>query len=298
MKKLYTLENLSQARTLEKPAKLAVLGWPVSHSASPELHQPALDAHGINASYIRLEVQPAQLATAFATMRKQGFIGCNVTVPHKFEAIGCCNEVDSQALEIGTVNTVLFHEKSTLGFNSDGPGFMTAMREAFGLDLGETHSIIYGAGGGAGQAIATQCALQRPAKLTLVNRSLEKIETLARKLSAISPHTQIHTLTFDSADLIEKSHAADLLVQTTSIGLKATDLSVVPPDCILPRHCVYDTIYQPAETKFLQSARRKGCKTDNGLSLLIHQGAISFQKWFPGTDPLPHMRKAMESGAP
>ncbi|WP_411825812.1 shikimate dehydrogenase [Luteolibacter sp. AS25] len=295
MNKVYNIETLPQAATLSPPAKLAVLGYPVAHSASPELHQPALDAFNLDATYIRLEVLPGQLAAAFDSMKRLGFIGCNVTVPHKFEAIANCDVIDPLALQIGTVNTVIFDKGSTIGFNSDGPGFMNAMLSAFGLKLGETHSIIYGAGGGAGQAIATQCALLHPADLTLVNRSLGKIEELAQRLSAISPGTKIHTLTFDDVDLVERSHSADLLIQTTSIGLKSDDPSVVPPECILGKHCVYDTIYQPAETKFLKHARDKGCKTDNGLSLLINQGAISFQKWFPGKNPLPIMEMAMEN---
>lgn len=290
---VYTLETLAEAAALPKPAKLAVLGYPVGHSASPELHQPALEKIGFHGSYIRLEVKPGQLPEAFRAMIKLGFIGCNVTIPHKFEAISCCDEVSEQALQIGTVNTVIFRGNSALGSNSDGPGIKMAIRDAFDLELSKTHTVIYGAGGGAGQAIATQCALEKPNELTLVNRSLEKIETLARRLNKISPETKIRTLTFDDPSLVEKSHAGNLLIQTTSIGLKDGDPNIVSPDCILPEHCVYDTIYQPAETKFLRAARSKGCATDNGLSLLIHQGAISFQKWFPGENPLPLMKVAM-----
>lgn len=293
MQPVYTLDTIGQASSGSRPARLAVLGHPIAHSASPQLHQPALDAFGTGVSYVRLEVEPGRLAEAFKTMRKLGFIGCNVTVPHKFEAMATCTDISDEASVLGAVNTVVFGESKTMGYNTDGPGFARAISEAFGITLGETHSIIFGAGGGAGQAIATQCALQKPSRLTLVNRSLDKIHTLARRLASISPETEIHCLGFDAPELVSRCHAAELLIQTTSLGLKANDPAVIPDECLLPAHCVYDTIYQPPLTPLLAAARATGCRTENGLSLLIHQGAIAFQHWFPGTDPLPHMRAAM-----
>ena len=296
MNPVYTIATLDQAVSGDKPAKLAVLGYPVAHSASPELHQPALDAFGIDCSYIRLEVEPGRLPQAFSKMKELGFIGCNVTVPHKFEALDNCDEVSEEARILGAVNTVVFGENGSRGYNTDGPGIMEAISGAFGMDLGKTHTLILGAGGGAGQAIATQCALEKPGQLTLVNRSLDKIVALARKLERISPETDIFTLDFADPGFEDACHDADLLIQTTSLGLKPTDPPVISDGCFLSRQCAYDTIYQPPQTPFLASARSAGCRTDNGLSLLIHQGAIAFQHWFPGTDPLPHMRKAMGLG--
>jgi shikimate dehydrogenase len=293
MQPYLTLENLESAVTGAKPARLAVLGYPVSHSASPQLHQPALDAFGIAATYVRLEVRPGEVREAFETMRNLGFIGCNVTVPHKFEAMEACDAVSGQARVLGAVNTVVFGENETIGHNTDGPGFEQAIREAFGFFPGEVHTLILGAGGGAGQAIATQCALAKPNRLTLVNRSIGKIETIADRLRKISPKTEITAISFSDAALADHCHFADLLVQTTSLGLKLGDPQVIPDRCLLKRHCAYDTIYQPPETPFLASARRVGCRTDNGLSLLTHQGAIAFRHWFPNTDPLPQMRAAM-----
>lgn len=293
MKSVYTLSNLAESTSLAKPARLAVLGHPVAHSASPQLHQPALDAYQINASYVRIEVEPGEIQQAFDLMRSLGFIGCNITVPHKFEAMSCCSEVSSQARILGAVNTVVFSDSGTFGHNTDGPGFIAAIEEAFSIKANETHILILGAGGGAGQAIATQCCLQSPAKLTLVNRNIDKIEALALRLRKQSPSTQIQTATLNDPALKSFCHEADLLVQTSSLGLKSDDPKVIPDDYFLPHHCAYDTIYQPSETQFLTSALKAGCKIDNGLSLLIHQGALAFTKWFPDTQPLTHMRQAM-----
>ncbi len=295
MKAVYTLSDLHEAAALPKPARLAVLGHPVSHSASPRLHQPALDAFEIPCSYVRLEVDPGNLTKAFKLMRELDFIGCNVTVPHKFEAMSCCSDVSAQAQQLGAVNTVVFSENATLGYNTDGPGFIAAIEEAFGFRANRIHTLILGAGGGAGQAIATQCCLEKPEKLTLVNRSLEKLDELADRLRSLSPETQIQTLTLQDPRLKDFCHQADLLVQTSSLGLKPNDPKVIPDDFFLPHHCAYDTIYSPPETPFLASARKLGCKTDNGLSLLIHQGALAFQRWFPGKDALPFMREAMKN---
>ena len=293
MNPVYTLETLTQAANATLPARLAVLGCPVAHSASPELHQPALDAIGAGCAYIRLEVEPGRLAEAFAKLRELDFIGCNVTVPHKFEALDTCDKITDEARLLGAVNTVIFEKNASCGHNTDGPGIREAISDVFDLDLGNTHTLILGAGGGAGQAIATQCSLAKPRRLTLVNRSLEKIQALAMRLKEISPETEILTLSFDDPRLESACHEAQLLIQTTSVGLKPTDPAVIPDEFFLPHHCAYDTIYQPPETPFLASARKAGCRTDNGISLLIHQGAIAFQHWFPGTHPLPYMRRAM-----
>lgn len=293
MKPVHTLSDLAETTAGPKPARLAVLGHPVAHSASPQLHQPALDAFSINATYVRLEVAPGELPQAFKLMRELGFIGCNVTVPHKFEAMACCTNVSPQAQLLGAVNTVVFSENETYGHNTDGPGFIAAVEEAFAIKTNQVHTLILGAGGGAGQAIATQCCMEKPAKLTLVNRSLEKIDSLAARLRILSPGTEIRTLTLSDPALKQICHQADLLVQTSSLGLKADDPEVIPDDYFLPHHCAYDTIYKPAETRFLASARKAGCQTDNGLSLLIHQGALAFQHWFPGKNALPFMREAM-----
>ncbi len=302
MKAVYTLEDLVSRDVLdagaEKPARLAVLGWPVAHSASPQMHQPALDANGIDARYIRLAVEPGRILEAFSRMRDLGFVGCNVTVPHKLAALENCTAVDPAARMLGAVNTVRFDEDATCGFNTDGPGFARAIEDDFGVLLGGLSVAIVGAGGGAGQAIATQCVLQGVPKLVLVNRTLEKLGLLVARLTGLDSATEILSLAFDDPSLAEQCRACDLVVNTSSVGLKPEDPSILPADCLKPEHFVYDTIYQPAVTPLLALARSQGCRTSNGLSMLIHQGAFAFQHWFPKTDPvavLAVMRKALAS---
>jgi shikimate dehydrogenase len=297
MKQVYTMEDLAAWGGPDaggtKPVRLAVLGWPVAHSASPRMHQPALDALGIDARYIRLEVEPGGIPEAFARMRALGFIGCNVTVPHKFDALAHCDEVHPDARALGAVNTVRFDPDATRGFNTDGPGFARAIEEDFAVPLAGLRVAIAGAGGGAGQAIASQCALSGAAKLVLVNRSLEKLGPMIAKLRDSGPVPETLALSFDDSSLAEQCLDCDLIVNTSSVGLKEGDPSVLTAECLKPAHLVYDTIYQPPVTALLALAARCGCRTSNGLSMLLHQGVLAFQHWFPGSNPLEVMRAAL-----
>ncbi len=296
MKSVYTIDDLASRELLDaganQPARLAVIGNPVAHSASPQMHQPALDAHDIDARYIRLELTTEQLPEAFERMRQLKFIGCNVTVPHKFDALQLCDVVADEAKALGAVNTVCFGV-TTHGYNTDGPGFAKAIESSFGKSLTDLKIAIVGAGGGAGQAIATQCSLLGVPQLTIINRTIGKVETLAARLREINNATTIIPASLDDAKLADYCLDADLIVNTTSIGLKEGDPSILPATCLKPEHLVYDTIYKPAVTPLIQLANATGCQTANGISMLIHQGAISFQHWFPNTKPLPVMQQAL-----
>ena len=296
MKEVYTLEDLKSRNLLDAgcnlPARLAVIGHPIAHSASPKLHQAALDELGKNLRYIRLDIEPGQVGEAFSRMRALGFIGCNVTVPHKLEAMAFC-EVHPDAVALGAVNTIRFDEHVTRGFNTDGPGFARAIHEDFGVNLGSLKIAIAGAGGGAGQAIATQACMEGVGKLVLINRTAEKLKPLAEKLEALFPDIDIVLLTFEEGLLFEYCLGCDLIVNTSSVGLKSDDPPILYSLCLKSSHFVYDTIYQPPVTALLALANREGCRTANGLSMLIHQGALAFQHWFPGTEPLPVMKASM-----
>jgi shikimate dehydrogenase len=296
MKQVYTLEDLESRELLDagadKPARLAVIGHPIAHSASPRMHQAALDAAGIDARYIRLDIEPGRVGEAFSRMRALGFIGCNVTVPHKLEAMAHC-EVHPDAEALGAVNTIRFDADATRGFNTDGPGFARAVQDDFDRPLAALKVVIAGAGGGAGQAIATQCCLLGVGKLVVVNRTLEKLGPLLRRLHLLGPQTEIVALAFEDPALAEQCLGCDLIVNTSSVGLKSGDPSILPARCLKKEHLVYDTIYQPPATPLLAVAGGLGCRAANGLSMLIHQGALAFQHWFPGADPLAVMRAAM-----
>jgi shikimate dehydrogenase len=297
MNQVYTLADLESRKRLDagydKPARLAVIGHPVAHSASPQMHQPALDMAGLDARYVRIDIEPGQVGEAFARMRALGFIGCNVTVPHKLDALAACDEVHPHARVLGAVNTVRFDPDTTCGFNTDGPGFEMAVRDAFGVTLDSLTLAIIGAGGGAGQGIAAQACLVGVSRLVLVNRSVEKLGPLVERLWTENNRTEIIALALNDPSLMAHTLSCDLIVNTSSVGLKPGDPSILPAACLKKQHLVYDTIYQPPLTPLLAKASGLGCRTANGLSMLVHQGALAFQHWFPEVDPLPVMRAAM-----
>ena len=297
MAEVYTLNDLVSRERLDagevKPARLAVIGWPIAHSASPRMQQAALDAAGIDARYVRLEVAAGRVGEALARMRELGFVGCNVTVPHKLEVMAECDVVDSAAQALGAVNTVIFAATQTRGLNTDGPGFVNAVADEFGVALGALSVVIFGAGGGAGQALAAQCAMQGVARLTLVNRTLEKLWPLAARLQGLAAGCEINALPLDDPTLPETCRAADLIVNASSLGLQSGEASLVPDGCLRAGHLVYDCIYRPAPTVLLDRAAALGCRTANGRLMLIHQGALAFQQWFPGSEPLAVMRAAL-----
>jgi shikimate dehydrogenase len=297
MTQVYNLDDLGSRELLDagtdQPARLAVIGCPIGHSASPVMHQAALDAAGMAVRYVRIEVPGGQVAEALGRMRALGFIGCNVTVPHKLEVMAACDEVAASAKALGAVNTVRFDADGTRGFNTDGPGFVRSLAAEFEIELGGHKVAILGAGGGAGQALAAQCVLEGVAGLVLVNRTVGKLAELVVRLQGLGPRVLIQPLSFDSEALVEACLGCDLIVNASSVGLKAGDAAIVPATCLKPAHWVYDCIYQPPVTPLLAQAGVLGCRCANGRSMLLHQGALAFQHWFPGTEPLAVMTAAL-----
>lgn len=274
---------------------VAVIGDPVAHSRSPAMHQPALDARGLGLRYIKIHVHPGEVAEVFSLFRRLGFIGTNVTVPHKLEALRACTEVDAAASLFQAVNTVHFlPDGVTHGSNTDGPGLSAAVKEAFGKNLSTSRVAIAGAGGGAGRAAALQCALDGSPEIVLINRTTAKAESVAEEIRKVAVDSRVVVLAMDDFPAIRVALAGcDLLVNASSAGMKPEDPLPVPSDALHPGLSVYDMIYSPPETALLAAARKAGSAASNGLSMLIHQGAISFSRWFGGQPPVEIMRRAL-----
>lgn len=292
MKHVYTLDDL-RSGDLPSNAKLAVLGYPVSHSKSPEMHQAALDALEIDVRYIRLELEPGSLSEAFALMQKRDFIGCNVTIPHKFEARENCDSVSPSVELLGVANTIHFKDGQVLGDNSDGPGLLRALEDDFEFNLDGARVLILGAGGGAGKAIATQLNQAGCKSIVLSNRTVSKVETLAGEL--VDTGTQISVMGNSYEELSFLANKLDLIINATSMGMKSDDDIPFPVEVIKAHHKVYDAIYKPEETELLAEAKANGAQVSNGLSMLIHQGAVSFELWLGEKPDVCLMRDAITS---
>jgi shikimate dehydrogenase len=303
-KAVYSLEDLeSLAQSpLDPPAKLAVIGHPVAHSRSPDMHNAALRAAAIDAQYIRVDLTEDELPQGLQTFASLGFTGVNVTIPHKGAVIPLLDQVDPLAARIGSVNTIVFdHEQGTkAGFNSDAPGFRQAIREEFAVDLQDLRVLLLGAGGGAGRAAAIQCANDRCDRLVLVNRTIEKAEALVKELQPdfgprrlAGPLARLEAIPWEPDVLSRALDHIDLIVNCTNIGMKAADPALLTASQLQPHHLVYDMIYAPPRTRLMEAAEAAGARAANGLSMLIWQGAISFEYWFNRRPAIEAMKRGL-----
>ena len=287
----YSTDQLDQ---LPADARLGVIGNPIVHSKSPQMQQPALDAAGIPARYVRLlaGTEEGAFEALLGQLAARGFIGVNVTVPFKKRAHDAAGSLDPLAQLSGAVNTLVRRADGWHGYNTDGPGFSQAIEECFGRPLREMRVLIMGACGGAGSALACQCALEGCPTLTLVNRPRPELEQLAARLA---PHSTapVTTLHFDSPELPASVAQADLIVNATSLGLHEGDPMLISPDLLQPGQCVYDIVTH--ETALHRTATARGCRAATGQGMLLWQGAIAFEHWFGRMPEVEAMRKGLNA---
>jgi shikimate dehydrogenase len=278
------------------PARLAVIGDPIGHSRSPQMHNPALQACGIEAQYVRVQVPVGRVAEAFRQFAHCGFLGVNITIPHKFEALDAVDVLDPLARQLGAVNTLAIRDGKLHGYNSDGPGFLRSVKEAFGAEVKDLRVLILGAGGGAGRAVAVQSALSGCQKLLLVNRSQAKAEAVAGEIHTLGCCSDATVVPWDDDSLRAALANTDLIVNATSLGMKHGDARLLPADALRAGHLVFDMVYRASgETALLAEARLAGARTVDGLTLLLHQGGISFEHWFDRPAPLEVMRAGLQN---
>ncbi len=292
LRQVYSLEDLRSWTPSTAPMQLAVLGSPVAHSASPPMHLAALRACGLPHTYGRVHVLPDELPEAIALLPQTGFIGVNLTLPHKTAVLPLLSQLDPNAKTLGAVNTVAFHSGASSGFNTDGAGLERSVAESFGVKLSSLRVLILGSGGGAGRAISLYCGLAGCPEITLVNRTLSKAEELATQLRALPSPPRVHVAAPDSEALGAHAKDARLILQCSSLGMQPEDPSPLDASLLHPDHLVYDTIYS-TPTRLLREAAAAGARTANGLSMLLHQGALAFEIWFQRPAPLELMREAL-----
>jgi shikimate dehydrogenase len=302
-KEIYTLIDLQHwsAATAEvaPPVRLGVLGDPVSHSLSPQMQNAALRHAGINAQYARFHILPNELKDALNLVRELDFIGLNLTVPHKIAALHLVDELDDEAKQIGAINTVAVRDGKLSGFNTDGAGFVRAIRSEFSVDLRDLRIMLLGAGG-AGRAIAAQCAQAKCERLAVVNRDFAKAKKLVADLlpqftgpRVLGPVARLEAVPWEDKALRFQLEHSDLVVNATPLGLNPNDSPVLPATLLAPHLMVYDTVYTPGRTPLVTAAMEAGARAATGLSMLLHQGARSFEIWFGREAPLDVMRAAL-----
>lgn len=304
MQECYTLGDLlswgSSGAKTDPPIRLGVFGDPVAHSLSPQMQQAALKSHKLNMQYARFQIATDELQTALRRLPSLGFVGVNLTIPHKIGGARLVDGLSDFARKVGAINTVRIDGDKLIGSNTDGPGFARAIRSEFSVDLRDLRVLLLGAGGGAGRAIAMQCAVEGCERLVLVNRTIEKAEQLAVELKPFfidtrvaAPVRRLEAIPWEERVLRAQIANVDLVVNATSLGLKRSDPPVLPTALLAPHLMIYDTIYVPGRTALLGDAAAAGARGANGLSMLLHQGALSFEAWFEREAPLAAMRAAL-----
>ena len=271
-----------------------VIGWPVKHSRSPIIHRFWLDQLGIEGDYVIHPVEPERVAGFFAGFATSGFVGCNVTVPHKEAAFAAVTRRQAVADETGAINTVWMEQGRLVGTNTDPAGFLANLdQEAPGWDNDPGPAVVLGAGGAA-RAIVWSLLQRGFAPVTVVNRTRERAKALADRFGP-----DVRTAAWD---LLPRHLAkARFLVNTTTLGMHGqplleVDVSLLPPDAV-----VSDLVYVPLETPLVTSARVAGLRAVGGLGMLLHQAVPGFAHWF-GQEPVvtPELRalvaKSVESG--
>lgn len=270
----------------------AVWGFPVKHSASPAMHNAAFAATGFDGVYVACEVAPERVREAVAGIRALNLIGVNVTVPLKELVLPLLDDVSERAKAIGAVNTIVNRDGILWGDSTDGPGFLAAIGSAGIVADANSRFVVLGAGGSA-RAVVYALA-ERGASVVVANRNQERAITLAQEFAHL-PGT-ISVIALDEAAIGSTlADGATALVNTTSVGMspRSDEMPSVPINTLSPDTFVTDLIYKPFETRLLSGARQCGCRTQNGVEMLVRQGAVSFEYWTGISAPIDVMREAV-----
>lgn len=288
---VYSCEDIATLPA-DSRIRLGVIGNPIAHSKSPQMQQAALDAAGINHTYVRLlaGLEEGGFEALLQLLGKREFIGANVTVPFKKKAFAAAVQADSLSTLCGAANTLVRHPEGWHCYNTDGPGFEQAIAELTPRPLRELRIVILGACGGAGSALCCQSILSGCRHLTAVNRPRPELQQLREKLL---PHAagELHCITFDSPQLQKAIETADLIVNATSLGLHEGDTLPLNAEWLHPGQIVYDIVTHP--TPLQRVAASRGCTASDGLGMLLWQGAIAYRHWFGKLPDISLMRNAL-----
>ncbi|WP_371802889.1 shikimate dehydrogenase [Candidatus Lokiarchaeum ossiferum] len=277
------MADLFPSMTINGSSKvLGIFGDPVEHTLSPKMQNAIIQDLGLNYVYVPFQVTELNLEKATQAIRSLNIRGVNITIPHKVSIMQFLDDVDETALKIGSVNTIKNENNKLIGRNTDGEGCLQAIEDT-GMNLNNKNAIILGAGGAA-KAIAFYLA-QKINKITIINRSPTKMQTLVNNLRNYYD-IQINGILFDQKNELKKAlDEADLLINTTSVGMSPNiEKCPIEIEFLHPELFVNDIVYNPLHTQLLQNADQIGCKTLSGVEMLVNQGAIGFE-WWTGKKP-------------
>lgn len=253
--------------------KACVIGWPITHSRSPLIHGYWLERHGIDGSYERVAVEPEKLRDFLLNLQANGFVGCNVTIPHKEAAISAIQHIDDSVKKIGALNTVYLKDGKTHATSTDGEGFFqNLISHVPDFDATQKRVIVLGAGGSA-KAIIERLLREDVYSITIINRTTTRANdiktTFGEKIFVCRPEK--------TADALRN---CDLLINTTSQGMTGQPDLQLDLTSLAPRAVVADIVYVPLKTRLLKDAEARGHRIVPGLGMLLHQAVRGFELWF------------------
>lgn len=261
-----------------KTKLVGIIGWPIEHTFSPSLHNAAFTEVGLDWAYLPLSVSPDDLEAAVDGIKAMGFMGFNVTMPHKKTVIEYLDGLSEEAILADAVNTVKRDDDRLIGHNTDGRGFIESLKmDADFLPEGKD-ALIIGAGGAA-RSVAISLAMSNVSSLTVVNRTSNKAKILTALIKDNFPECEVKVLSQNDEKIVSAKKSSQLIVNATSKGMRDNPGLPIDIDGISSGHLVYDLIYDPVETDFLKRASELGAKTINGMKMLLYQGMIAWEIW-------------------
>jgi shikimate dehydrogenase len=268
----------------------AVIGWPVAQSISPALHSYWLKEHHVSGAYVALPVVPADFGQCVAALPRMGFVGANVTVPHKESAFALASSLDDDARATGAVNTLIFNGDSIAGWNTDVRGFEASLFETLGKDAARGRAVAVLGAGGAARAIILALRRAGSGEIRVINRTPARSETLQRSMAKDGGVTPIRW-----GDWKTGLASIGLLVNTTSLGMTGKPPMEIELDALPLDAAVADIVYNPLETQLLRAAKARGHRTMDGLGMLMHQAVPAFAAWFGVTPKVtPQLRAELK----
>jgi shikimate dehydrogenase len=276
----------------EKPiptSKVGLIGYPLEHSISPQMQQVAFDHYGFTASYELWETPQAGLPARVAALRQPTYLGANVTIPYKQDVIPMLDLVSAEASAVGAVNVIVNDAGSLSGHNTDSPGFLMALEADGNFDPRGCSALVLGAGGAA-RAVSFALTLGGAGAITIANRDLGKANALASDLREYAgDHLAVASISWSELPASPALSGCELLVNATSVGL-VPGQTPLPPDLIPRQALVFDLVY--GQSRLVREAKGLGIRAIDGFSMLVYQGALSFELWTGQKAPVELMREA------
>ncbi len=269
-----------------------IIGYPLTHSLSPIMHNKAFADVGLDWFYMPFTVKEEDLKDALKGFKAIGVIGLNVTMPYKKKVIPYLDEIAHYANLVGAVNTIHYIEDKIVGYNTDGRGFIDAITEGFKF-ISEDKKILLIGAGGAARAVAVSLAMEGAKSIIIANRTFEHANDIKEILDNHFSKCESKVVSLDKS-INQYFKNVDMIVNATPIGMYDNEKEIpFSFNNFTENHYVIDLIYKPLQTEFLKRAKERGAKTANGLDMLIYQGAAAFKIWTNIDAPIEVMKKAI-----